>query len=353
MNLSIPTAPVLVTGATGYVAGRIIERLLQEGVTVHGTVRDPSKTERLAYLTELAAKHPGTLVFFRGDLNEPGSFADGMAGCSHVFHVASPFASSVADPQRDLVDPAVNGTRTVLEQANATPTVKRVVVTSSCAAIYGDSIDLKDTPNGVFTEEVWNTSSSLQHNAYSYSKTLAEKEAWKLHDAQDRWTLVTVNPSLVMGPGVKIHSTSESFELIKQMGDGTFGTGAPDLHLGVVDVRDLANAHLAAAFLPDANGRNIISGHNTSIPKMAQSIDGRFAAYPLPRRVLPKFLLWLVGPFVNATLTRTFVSRNVGHDWQADNSKSVRELGMTYRPLAETLGDFMQQLIDAGELPKK
>ncbi|MFT6146530.1 MAG: nucleoside-diphosphate-sugar epimerase [Myxococcota bacterium] len=355
MTPTIDTStPVLVTGATGYVAGRVVEKLLAEGVTVHATVRDPSKTDRLKYLTDLADAHPGTLKFFGADLIKPGSFAEAMAGCGVVFHIASPFASGVKNPQRDLVDPAVNGTRNVLEQANDTPSVSRVVVTSSCAAIYGDNIDLDSTPNGEFTEDVWNTTSSLAHNAYSFSKTLAEKEAWAIHDAQDRWKLVTVNPSFVLGPGIRIHSTSESFTFTKQLGDGTLGSGAPGLCVGVVDVRDLATAHVNAGFLPDANGRNIISGHNTNVLEMATTLQQRFGAgFPIPTRTLPKFLLWLIGPFVNSTITRRFVSRSIGRPWVANNSKSQRELGVSYRPLSETMNDFFQQLVDEAVLTAK
>lgn len=354
-DLNIDTSkPVLVTGATGYVAGRVVERLLQEGLTVHATVRDPSKTDRLAYLQALADANPGELKFFKADLLAQGSFAEAMQGCSTVFHIASPFISGADNPQKTLVEPAQLGTRNVLEQANATDSVQRVVVTSSCAAIYGDNIDLQSTPNGVFTEEVWNTSSSLEHNAYSYSKTVAEKEAWSIAEAQDRWRLVVVNPCMVMGPGVRVHKGSESFNLVKQLGDGTLATGAPDLGIGVVDVRDLAEAHLRAAFLPDAKGRHIIAGHNTSLPEMAKPlIDEYGKQFKFPRRTVPKWLLWLVGPLVNRTLTRTYVSRNVGLPWKGDNSKSVRELGMSYRPLRETMVEFFQQLIDAGVVKAK
>jgi dihydroflavonol-4-reductase len=189
--------PVLVTGATGYVAGWVIKRLLEEGLTVHGTVRDASKTERLAYLHELTEGTEGTLKLFSADLTEEGSFAEAMAGCETVFHIASPYIIEVDDPQRDLIEPAVGGTRNVLEEVNRTPSVTRVVLTSSCAAIYGDNIDLASTPNGVFTEEVWNTSSSPTHQPYSYSKAMAEKKAWEIHDAQSRWRLVVMNPPAI------------------------------------------------------------------------------------------------------------------------------------------------------------
>jgi len=341
-----------VTGATGYIAGCVVRRLLEEGLTVHATVRDPSRTERLAHLVALEEENPGALKFFAADLMNQGSFAAAMAGCSVVFHIASPFAMSVEDPQQQLVEPAQLGTRNVLEEVDRTPSVQRVVVTSSCAAIYGDNADVAEAPGGVLTEEVWNTSSSLQHNAYSYSKTVAEKEAWKLHDAQSRWKLVVVNPCMVMGPGVHVHESSESFALLKQVGDGSLSSGVPDIGMGVVDVRDVAEAQLRAAFLPDASGRNILCGHNTSFPEMAETLRETYGDYPLPKRVAPKWLLWLIGPFINKGLTRRYVSRNVGLPWKSDNSKSVRELGMTYRPLAETMNDFFEQIVQGGYVKK-
>jgi dihydroflavonol-4-reductase len=347
-----PSHPVLVTGATGYVAGWVVKRLLEEGLTVHATVRDPSKTARLAYLQELADASPGSIAFFGADLVEEGSFAEAMAGCSTVFHIASPYTLDAKDPQKELVEPAVGGTRNVLQQVEETPSVTRVVITSSCAAIYGDNADLADTPTGVFTEEVWNASSTLTHNAYSYSKTEAEREAWRIHDAQDRWRLVVVNPCGVFGPGVRMHPTSESFKILTQLGDGTMSSGVPALGLGVVDVRDLAEAHLRAAFLPDANGRNIIAGHDSGFPEMARVLKEAFPSYPLPGRTLPKFVIWMVGPFINPGLTRRFVSRNIGLPWKGDNGKSKRELGLSYRPLDQTLTEHFQQLIDEGVFSK-
>lgn len=346
--------PVMVTGATGYVAGWIVKRLLEEGVTVHAAVRDPQDTEKLKHLQALAAKAPGQLRFFKADLLKPGSYLEAMAGCAIVFHTASPFKLDIRDPQKELVDPALLGTRNVLESVNQTPSVQRVVLTSSCAAIYGDNADLDATPDGVFTEDIWNTSSSLQHQAYSYSKLLAEREAWKMEQAQQRWRLVVINPSLVIGPGINPHASSESFNLIRQFGDGKLKTGVPDYGIGAVDVRDVAEAHLRAAFLPNAKGRHITSGHNTSFPQLAQALLPKYGnKYPIPRRVLPKFLVWLVGPVLDKSMTRKMVSLNVGLPWRADNSKSQRELGISYRPLEVSMQDFFQQLIDSSQLPQR
>ena len=348
------TMPVMVTGATGYVAGWIVRRLLDEGFTVHAPVRDPNNPEKLKYLDKIAESAPGKIKYFRADLLDEGSYAEAMAGCQIVFHTASPFKLNVADPQKELVEPAQLGTRNVLEEANRTLSVNRVVLTSSCAAIYGDNADLQKTPKGVFTEEVWNTSSSLEHQPYAYSKTLAEKEAWEINENQSRWDLVAINPSFVIGPGINPHATSESFKVVKQFGDGSLKAGAPRMGLGAVDVRDLAEAHFKAAFTPEAKGRYIISGHNTDLLALAQTLIEKFGdRYPIPRRAMPKWLVWLAGPMINKAMTRKIVSLNIDHPWKGDNSKSVRDLGMQYRPLKESMNDFFQQIIDSGLVSRK
>lgn len=343
------TKPVLVTGATGYVAGWLVKKLLDEGITVHAAVRDPENKHKLKYLDELAGKAKGSIRYFKSDLLKEGSYAEAMQGCELVFHTASPFTSEITDPQKELIDPAKLGTRNVLEQVNKTESVKRVVLTSSCAAIYGDNIDIKDTPKGIFTEDVWNTSSSLKHQPYSYSKTLAEQEAWRINNAQSRWDLVVINPSLVLGPAINPESvTSESFNLVKQLGNGSVKTGVPKIGMGVVDVRDVALAHFNAGFLPGAKGRHIVSGHNTWFLEIAQTLQPKYGdKFPLPKKEMPKFLIWLVGPMINKLLTRKYISRNIGYPFIADNSKSIKELGMKYRPLAESMNEMFQQLIDA------
>lgn len=342
-------APVLVTGATGYVAGRLVEALLERGQTIHAAVRDPDNEAKLAHLNALADRLPGTIRCFASDLLEPGSYARAMKGCQLVFHTASPFTLDVTDPIKELIEPARLGTQNVLETATETSSVRRVVVTSSCAAIYGDNADLADTPDGVFTEQIWNTSSSVEHQPYSYSKTLAERAAWDMAAGQDRWDLVTVNPPMVMGPGINPRGTSESFNMMKQFGDGTLKTGAPRWGMGVVDVRDLAEGHVRAGFTPSASGRYIVAGHDTDLADIAAILRSHFGdRYPIPSRTIPKWMIWLVGPLMNPSLTRKMVRRNVGLPWRADSSKSVRDLGMTYRPLEDTVVDFFRQLVDAG-----
>ena len=167
-----------------------------------------------------------------------------------------------------------------------------------------------------------------------------------MESEQDRWDLVVINPSFVLGPAIDPQCSGESFSVITQLGDGTMKTGAPDLGMGMVDVRDLAEAHFRAGFTPGAEGRNIISAHNSSILEMARLLHDKYGdRYPIPSRKIPKWLLWLVGPVVTkGAMSRKMISLNVGYPWQADNAKSVRELGMTYRAQAETLVDMFRQM---------
>lgn len=340
--------PVLVTGATGYVAGWVIKSLLDRGITVHAAVRDPSDKQKTKHIEKIASH--GNLKFFKTDLLDKGSYEEAMEGCTIVFHTASPFLIDITDPQKQLIDPAKFGTKNVLEQASLSPTVARVVVTSSVAAIYGDNKDLELTEGGIFTEKHWNQTSSLHHNPYAYSKTLAEKEAWEISKTAP-WDLITINPSLVLGPGISPRGSSASFTIMKQLGDGTLKAGVPKWGMGVVDVRDVGEAHVLAALNPQASGRYIVSGHNTSFPELARILAKAYGkSYPIPRSTIPKFLLWMFGPLVNSSMTRKTISRNAGYPWKADNSKSMSELNLTYRPLSESLLDFFKQLIDSKQL---
>ncbi|PIE27951.1 MAG: diaminohydroxyphosphoribosylaminopyrimidine deaminase [Micrococcales bacterium] len=341
------TAPALVSGATGYLAGWIVKGLLDAGVTVHAAVRDPGNEAKVAHLKRLGDQAPGELRLFSADLLEPGSYAEAMAGCAYVFHTASPFIRSFEDPQTELVDPAVKGTTSVLTTANETPSVCRIVLTSSVAAIYSDAADCAFAPGGVLTEDVWNTRSTLTHEPYSLSKTLAEKAAWQIAGAQDRWRLVVINPALVIGPALNDAPTSASFTIVQQLGDGTMKLGVPRVSVPLVDVRDVARAHLAAAYLPTAQGRHIVRAVDTDVFEMTKTLREEYAStYPLPKRAIPKALVWLLAPSIG--LERDFVKLNVGHPIRLDNSKSVRRLGMTYRPVAESMQDMFAQMIQWG-----
>lgn len=126
--------PVLVTGGSGFVALELISQLLVQGYAVHTTVRNLQNTAKVSCLQDLKAQHPeGKLLLFEADLLQPGSFHAAMQGCAVVFHVASPFRvpEKIKDGDSEMVQPALQGTRNVLKAVEETPSVQRVVFTST------------------------------------------------------------------------------------------------------------------------------------------------------------------------------------------------------------------------------
>jgi nucleoside-diphosphate-sugar epimerase len=350
MNAINTSKPILITGGSGYVAGWIIKLFLEKGLSVHTTVRNPSKPSSVDHLNEMAANSPGNLKIFKADLLTPGSFDAAMAGCGLVLHTASPFfISGFKDADEALVKPAKEGTQNVLAAVNRTDTVKRVVLTSSVAAIYGDTVDVRNVHNGIFTEEHWNNTSSVDHQPYNYSKTLAERKAWEICEQQNRWDLVVVNPGLVLGPSLSKDSHSESVRTIMRLSDGTFRLGVPQLWLPIVDVRDVAQAHYNASFMPEANGRHVLVAGEVTLLDISSCLQKEFGRkFLFPRRQIPKPLVWLAAPFYD--LTRAFVCKNVGYPITVSNRYSREHLDMDYRPIDQTVIDHFQQILDDGLL---
>ncbi len=342
---------VMVTGASGYIAGWIVKDLLEAGHTVHATVRNPDKAKSVDHLKRLAESAPGTLKLFKADLLDADSFDAPMQGCDILMHTASPFVlDGFTDAHEALVRPAVEGTRNVLNAANRCDTLKRVVLTSSVASVYGDATDMKG--KSAFTEADWNSTSSVNHNPYQYSKVAAEREAWKIHDAQggdadSRWDLVTINPGMVYGPSLTNASNSASIGTLLDMGRGKLRTGVPDLEYGMVDVREVAQAHLLGAFSQEAEGRYILVSESVTMLDIAAMLRKQFGRqYPFPMMKVPKPVVWAVGPFMGP-VTRKFISRNVGYPLRFDNSRS-KALGVNYRAASETLKDHFEQVLEDG-----
>ncbi|BBH18104.1 NAD-dependent epimerase [Nocardioides baekrokdamisoli] len=341
-----PSAPVLVTGGSGYVASWIVRYLLEDGRTVRATVRNPDKASGLEHLHALAQEHPGRLTLHKADLLEEGSYTEAMQGCELVIHTASPFLiGKVNDPYEDLVRPALEGTKNVLDSVEATASVKRVVLTSSVVAIYGDAVEMRG--KDAFTEADWNTTSSLRHQPYSYSKTVAEQEAWKRAEAQDRWDLVTIHPGLVLGPALTNVSVSGSMATMKMFTDYSQATGTARLEFGIVDVRDVARAHIAAGFTPEAHGRYLTNSESLSMLKISKTLRKAFGYRPsFPLIEAPKAAVILIAPL--AGQTREFMRKNAGYPLRFDNSRTVSELGVQFRPARESVVEHFQQMIDDG-----
>lgn len=340
--------PVLVTGGNGYIASWLVRRLLERGFDVHATVRDTGDPFRTGHLRAVARRRSGKLSLFDADLLEAGGFDHAMAGCHIVFHTASPLiVRDVVDPEGDLVQPAVRGTRHVLEAANRTPSVRRVVLTSSIVAVYGDAADLEETGADRFDESHWNTTSSVHHQPYSYSKTLAERLAWEMADGQDRWDLVAVNPGLVLGPGLGRNTSAEGVLIMRDLGNGYYRFGAPELEYAIVDVRDVAEGHLRAGLIPEARGRHILVSETLSLIEIASILRSHFGdGYPFPRQTVSNVVALMIAP--RRRIPQAVVRRNIGHPLRFDNRYARDALGMTFRPAAASVVDHFRQLLDDG-----
>jgi nucleoside-diphosphate-sugar epimerase len=333
------SAPVLVTGGSGFVASHLVAQLLDRGYAVRATVRDLTRADKVEPLRRLAADRAGTLVLFQADLLRAGSFDEAMAGCRVVFHVASPFLlpEQIRDPRRDLLDPALTGTRNVLATAESTPSVERVVLTSTVGAIFGDYADVEEMAGRTLTEEYFNTTSTLENNPYHYAKTVAELEAWSAANAQDRWTMVAINPGLVLGPVLVPGSESGSLFLMNELLSGYFFYGAPNFSFTFVDVRDVATAHVRAAERTAASGRYILArSEMVSMVAMSRIVRDRHPArLGLPRHQVPDIAVRVLGPRFG--LTQDYIRKHLGIRFAVDNRRSVEELGIDYRPVEETV----------------
>ncbi|XP_076901781.1 phenylacetaldehyde reductase-like [Bidens hawaiensis] len=246
---------VCVTGASGYIASWLVKLLLDRGYTVHATVRsldDPKKTEHLLALDGAKER----LSLFEANLTVDGSFNSAVSGCVCVFHTASPVMFSVDDPKAQLIDPAVKGTLNVLKSAAKVQSLKKVVLTSSMAAVmFGVKI-----LDGSVVDETWFSDPVVCEQTklwYQLLKTLAEDAAVKF--AKDNGLeLVAINPGFVIGPILQptLNLTSEGIMGLINDGNEVF----PDGVYRLVDVRDVAAAHILAFENPEANGRYCMVG---------------------------------------------------------------------------------------------
>jgi dihydroflavonol-4-reductase len=333
--------PCLVTGGSGFVASHLILQLLEGGATVHATVRSTRNKEKISALLDMQTKWPGKLKLFEADLLVPGSFDLAVQECTVVYHVASPFfmEEKIKNGQKEVVDPALKGTQNVLEAVQRSESVKTVVMTSTVGAIFGDYADVMEMENNTLSEGYFNSTSTSKHNVYHYSKTLAEKEAWRMYRLQNRWRLVTINPGLILGPSLSPKSESGSLFLLDELLRGELFFGVPRIWFTTVDVREVAYAHISAASLPEAKGRYILCGRQMSSFLEISTILRQFAGSPwwMPRHQIPNFLVRLIGPFFG--LSQKWMALNLGVRFESDNRRSIEELGVTYRPLEDTLRD--------------
>lgn len=338
---------IMVTGGTGYIGSWVTKYLLEKGYKVRLTARNKSNKSKFEHLLKIAEENEGVLDIWEADLLKEGSFDEAARACDAIMHIASPFTLRFKNPKKELIDPALEGTRNVLAAANKSGSVKKVVLTSSVAAVNGDAIDMQERGLDEFSEDDWNYSSSLKHQPYSFSKVLAEREAWKINKEQDQWKLVVINPSFVIGPSLTALSDSESLNLLKDMTSGKYAMGVPELWFGFVDVRDVARAHINALEKNDAEGRHILADRTMKLLDFANLIRKKFTGkYKLPKSETPKWLLYLMGWMFG--ITAKFIKRNVGYPIRLNTGKSKKKLGMEYTPLEQSAVDMVRQMQKQG-----
>jgi nucleoside-diphosphate-sugar epimerase len=331
----------LVTGGSGFVALELIQQLLAGEGKVRTTVRSLRNDAKVRPLKRLQQRFPDQLEIFEADLLTPRAFDKAMDGCAVVYHVASPFLlpEKIKDGRRQMLEPALNGTRNVLDTVNRTPSVSRVIMTSTVGAIFGDYIDVRQMKDETLAEEYFNTSSTLETYPYHFAKVEAEKEAWRISREQSRWSFVTINPGLVLGPSLTLGSESGSLFLLDGMMRGHFFYGLPDWSMATVDIREVAQAHIAAARDPNAKGRYILAKPEmTSLVEMSCMLR-KVHKFPLllTKYQLPNWLVMTFGPWWG--LRRDYMRKHLGIRFKIDNARSIAELGVVYRPLEETLVD--------------
>ena len=335
---------VLVTGGSGFVGGHVILLLLADGHTVRTTVRNLSKEAAVREtLAKAGATNLDKLSFFAADLERDEGWAEAVAGCDYVQHVASPFPIAQPRDEMELIRPAVDGTLRVLRAARDAG-VRRVVQTSSFAAVgYGHGH--RDTP---YDETDWTDVNGPAVQPYMKSKTLAERSAWEfVTDEGNGLELAVVNPVGIFGPALN-GDLSTSVELVKRMLEGKL-PGAPRLYLGAVDVRDVAGLQVKAMTASEAAGQRFLAtaGGAISMFEMSQMLCAGMGdkAAKAKLRELPDWLVRIVAIF--NPLAREAVPR-LGIKGEASNAKARDLLGWTFRSNEESIVASGESLIRLG-----
>jgi dihydroflavonol-4-reductase len=333
---------VLVTGGSGFLGGWCLVELLQRGYRARATVRDLGRESevRAAVGTQVDARDRLDVV--AADLTNDDGWADAVAGCDYVLHVASPFPPAQPKDPDELIVPARDGTLRVL-RASLAAGVKRIVLTSSVAAVRrpgpGSVANGRD-----LTEDDWNDPDNPHTTPYTRSKTIAERAAWdfmRAEGAEDR--LVTVQPGAIIGP-VLGRDRSYSLQAVERMLTGKM-PGLPRLGFSFIDVRDVAALEVGALTAPEAGGQRLIAASTflwfsdvATILREQLGPDAR----KVPRRGVPDFVVRVLARFDPEL--RSIVGE-LGHRTTYSVENARRRVGWTPRPMQETIVDCARSLL--------
>ena len=337
---------VLVTGGSGFIGSHCVLHLLSAGYRVRTTVRSLQREGDVRAMLKVGGATPGDrLSFAAADLEKDAGWAEAVAGCMYVMHVASPLPAGVPKHEDELIVPAREGTLRVLRAARDAG-VKRVVQTSSFAAIgYGHK-----ERTAPYTETDWTDLNGEDATAYAKSKTLAERAAWDFITREGgSLELSAVNPVAVFGP-VLAADYSTSILLVQRLMDGAL-PGCPQLYFGAVDVRDVANLHLRAMIQPAANGQRFLatSGDFLSFVQLAKLLKNRMgeAGKRVPTWQVPNWLVRLVALRDPAA---KLIIPELGKKKNASNEKARQMLGWSPRTNEEAVLATAESLVRLGLL---
>ncbi len=333
---------VLVTGGSGFIATHCLLALHRAGYGLRATLRSRARSAELDAVLRAAAGAELGVEWFEADLTRDAGWNEAVAGAYAVLHVASPLPRVLPKDPRELIEPARDGALRVLRAAKRAG-VRRVVMTSSTAAIcYGRG--QSDRP---YTEEDWSDPEGADNSSYTRSKTYAERAAWEFARGEGRGLeLVTINPGAVLGPVLE-QDYGTSPEIVLKLMNGAF-PGVPDFDFPIVDVRDVADLHVAALRVPEAAGQRFlcVSG-NMHMREIAQVLrdhaPGRSAR--IPRRALPHFLVRAASLFDPVTRAVVF---ELGIRRECDTSRARKLLGFAPRSVADAVRATADSLIAQG-----
>ncbi len=330
---------IAVTGIGGFLGRHIAAQLLRAGYEVRGTLRSLKKAKSVeAAIRSAEGVMGGKLSFVVADLLSDEGWDAAFSGVTDVIHAASPFPSSVPKDENELILPAREGTLRVLRAAKKAG-VRRVVLTSSIAAIsYGSG-------RAPFSESDWTDVSGPLATPYYKSKTLAERAAWSFARENDL-ELSVINPGMILGP-ILGTETGTSVGLVQSLMKGRY-PATPNFSVPVVDVRDVAAAHVLAMTVPQAAGeRFIVGGKALSVKDVANVLKRDFPAYA---KKLPKFVLpnWLAGLASRFDPGLKLIVGELGRDARVSNEKARRVLRWKPRSEEEAIRASAESLIAAG-----
>lgn len=327
---------VLVSGGSGYLGGRCVVELLRRGYAVRTTVRDLAKEEEVRSRVGSQLDPGDRLTVLAADLRSDDGWAEAVAGCEYVLHVASPFPAAQPKDPDELIVPAREGTLRVLRAA-LDAGVRRVVVTSSVAAVRGST----SKASAPLTEADWTDPDHPELSPYARSKTVAERAAWDLvRERGEEERLAVVNPGAILGP-VLGGERSTSLAMVERLLKGMPGT--PRIGFSVVDVRDVADLHILAMTSPEAGGERYIAVDRfmwmADIAAILRERLGPEAA-KVPKRSIPNFVVRGMALFDPAA--RSVVGQ-LGQKVEVSSAKA-RALGWQPRPVEETIADTARSL---------